>query len=97
MGASTRNIAAMRTSKGSTMGTCGERKRQAQADSHKQMCVYDNGVLRVYVCDTDLVWPGELWLLNLEVEKSRQGDGIEKPGSETDNSNEEECQTRSTG
>lgn len=45
--------------------------------------------------DTDLVWPGELWLLNLEVEKSRQGDGIEKPGSEADSSNKKkkkECQ-----
>lgn len=50
-------------------------------------------MVRVYLCDTDAVWPGERRLLNLEVEKSRQGDGIEKPGSETDNSNKEECQT----
>ena len=35
------------------------------------------------VCDTDPVWPGKLWLLYLEVDKSRQGDAIEKPGSET--------------
>lgn len=45
------------------------------------------------MCDTDLVWPWELWLLNLEIKESRQGDGVEKPGSETENSNEEECQT----
>lgn len=46
------------------------------------------------MCGTDPVGPGELRLLNLEVEKSRQGDGIEKPGSETDNHNEKECQTK---
>lgn len=44
------------------------------------------------MCNTDPVRPWQLWLLNLEIEKSRQGDGIEKPGSETDNSNQEECQ-----
>lgn len=57
------------------------------------MCVYGDGALRVYVCETDLVRPVEVRLLNLEIEKSRQGDGIEEPGRETDNSNEEENQT----
>lgn len=33
--------------------------------------------------DADLVWPWELWLLNLEVDKSREGDAVENPGSET--------------
>lgn len=57
------------------------------------MCVCGDAILRVYVCETNPVRPGELRLLDLEIEKSRQGDGIEKPGSETDNSNEEEYQT----
>ena len=96
MGASTRKIAAMRTRMGSIKGTYGGRKRRAQAYSHPVLkktqktdkCVF---VMMVLVCDTDPVWPGELWLLNLEVEKPRKSDGIEKPGCEADNSNQEEC------
>lgn len=45
------------------------------------------------MCDTDPVRPWQLWLLDLEIYESRQGDAIEDPGSETDKSNEEECQT----
>lgn len=39
-------------------------------------------------CDTNPVRPGKLWLFNLEVEKTRNGDGIEKPGSEAANERE---------
>lgn len=46
------------------------------------------------VCDTDPVRPGEFWLFDLEIDESRQGDGIEKPGSETDNSNKDVRQTQ---
>lgn len=45
------------------------------------------------MCNTDPVGPGEFWFLDLEIEESGQGDGIEKPGSETDDSNKDKCQT----
>lgn len=45
------------------------------------------------VCDTDPVWPRELRLLDLEIEESGQGDGIEKPGSETNKNNNNVRQT----
>lgn len=35
--------------------------------------------------DTDLVWPREFWLLDLEVEESSEGDAIENPGCKTEN------------
>jgi len=42
---------------------------------------------------THPVRPGELRLLDLEIDKSGQGDAVEKPGGETDDSiEEEECQ-----
>lgn len=40
--------------------------------------------------ETNPVRPRKLWLLNLEVDKSRQSDGIEKPGSETGKNNEKQ-------
>lgn len=40
----------------------------------------------LYLCvlqrDTDFVWPRELGFLNLKVDKSGEGDSIEKPGGE---------------
>lgn len=86
MGASTRNMAAMTTSMGSMIGTCGEKRRQTQTESHlvfKKMCVE-------CMSETNPVRPRKLWLLNLEVDKSRQSDGIEKPGSETGKNNEKQ-------
>lgn len=41
-------------------------------------------MLGVNACDTDPVRPGKLWFFNLEVEKSRHSDGVEKPGSEAE-------------
>lgn len=83
MGASTRNTAAMRTSMGIIMGTYGERKRKTQTDSHPVLRQRVFLIMVFSESDTDLVRPVELWLLYLEVKKSTQGDGIEKPGSET--------------
>lgn len=38
--------------------------------------------LCVFQRDTDFVWPRELRFLNLKVDKSGEGDAIEKPGGE---------------
>lgn len=84
MGANTRNMDAMITSTGRTNGTWGEKKRRADAYSHSKRikCVHDIDVSGGNVFDTDPVRPGKLWLFNLEVEKSRHSDAVEKPGSE---------------
>ena len=62
-----------------------ERGRDGTSDSHvtlketNNMCL----IMIMNVCDTDPVWSRKLWLLYLEIDESRQGDAIEKPGSET--------------
>lgn len=59
---------------------------ERRKDEHvlKNKCVRDTKDA-VNACDTDPVGPGKLWFFNLEVEKSRHSDGVEKPGSEAEN------------